>query len=136
MTALTSPVRMEGHVGILMETTPASAPHRMLESSASYVCSPTTTSLHFTHFPQIYNTSCHLLFLKNLDEIGQMTKYYYMCIECNNYCCKEWCNILNKYFTCGLLQHVKFKDFKFFCKPWKIQNKVPRITFFSSTIKL
>lgn len=41
MTVITSLVKMEEHAEILMETTPASALHHMLESSASYVCALT-----------------------------------------------------------------------------------------------
>lgn len=53
---------MEGNVEISMETTPASAPHRMLGSSASYVCSKTTH--HFKVLYQIPVSSCRLLALE------------------------------------------------------------------------
>lgn len=51
MTVPTSLVRMEGHAEISMKTTPAGAPHHMLESSASYVCSPPLDTL----ISDIYN---------------------------------------------------------------------------------
>lgn len=55
MTVQSSLVTMEGHVGILMETTPATARLHMWESSASCVCSSAT----FLNYP--HNHFCFIL---------------------------------------------------------------------------
>lgn len=59
MTVKNSLVRMEGNAEIWMETTPASAPHRMLESSASYVCAPPLD----THISNCLTACCYSLCL-------------------------------------------------------------------------
>lgn len=71
MTVKNSLVRMEGNAEIWMETTPASAPHRMLESSASYVRAPPLDT-HISNTDSLLLLALPQHFLKDLknDEIS------------------------------------------------------------------